>query len=96
MRSLPIILTALLIVIVNPYEGINYEESTIYEYDVKCHDNCIGYTESNGWEDEGYGTEEIEEEEDEEIVASKNEQATNAQLVQVARQIILLYQPIAQ
>jgi hypothetical protein len=84
MKMLPVILTALLIVIVDPYEGIKYDEVSVYDYVADCGEECIGYTESEGWEeDEGY--ENIE-------MIPREQEPTDVQIVQIARQIILLNQ----
>lgn len=87
MRSLPIILTALLVIVSDPYKDIKYDQINIYEYDTKCHDDCIGYTESEGWS-------EADEEAEEEL--AKSDEITTEQIIEVARHIILLSQPVVQ
>ena len=87
MQSLPIILTALLIVVTDPYKDIKYDEINIYEIEEKCLENCIGYTESEGWS---------EPEDDETELASNSGDITIDQFLDTVRQVILVNQPVMQ
>ena len=86
MNSLPIILTALLIVVTDPYKDIKYGEINIYEIEEQCLDNCIGYTESEGWS----------ESEEETELASNNGDITIDQFLETVRHVILVNQPVMQ
>lgn len=86
MNSLPIILTALLIVVTDPYKDIKYDEINIYEIEEQCLENCIGYTESEGWS----------EAEEETELASNNGDITIDQFLETVRHVILVNQPVVQ
>ena len=86
MNSLPIILTALLIVVTDPYKDIKYGGINIYEIEEQCLDNCIGYTESEGWS----------ESEEETELASNNGDITIDQFLETVRHVILVNQPVMQ
>lgn len=77
MQKLPIILSALLIVITDPYKDIKYDEINIYEYETECLDNCIGYTESDGWNDE-----------DESVELTDEEKILMQQLTDIAKRLV--------
>jgi|WetSurMetagenome_2_1015567.scaffolds.fasta_scaffold398945_2 hypothetical protein len=87
MRSLPIILTALLVVVSDPYKDIKYDEINIYEIEDQCLENCIGYTESEGWS---------ESEDEETELASNSGDITIDQFLETVRQVILVNQPVMQ
>ena len=72
MKLLPIILTALLIVIYEPYKDLKYNEQGYIE-------DCIGYTESEGWKDSPDDTDEDELDVTEEEISNR--------VISIARQI---------
>jgi len=85
MKQLSMILTALLIVITDPYKDIKYDEANFYNYENSCNNNCIGYTESEGWNE----SEDV-------YMLSEEEELYAKQVIEVAKQIMTLTSPVMQ
>jgi hypothetical protein len=85
MKYLPMILTALLIVITDPYKDIKYDQVNVYEYTTDCKEKCIGYYESEGWKEET--------EEEPELILTAEEKVIMQNIIGIAHQINYLNSP---